>query len=653
MSEGLDKLRLLTNSSDQSTTSATYDETARLANRFPAPPQSASNQPQEDELVTIAKKYGVNPQLMLNIRDKGERSKSHQVSPAGAMGRMQLMPAIADKYGINNPFNDSENYDGAVRLVRDNIQRMKAQYPDKSDKEIEQLVIANYNGGEAASNAVAAGRQPPAQETINYMRRVGGSSQSGLDQLRALVEADNNQPAQASYDETARLANRFPAPAKPIDESSSDAEYASSLSKLKPQSGRSAMKTAMAAAELPEQRVQGAVATDAAVRGITAGFDFGQPRFATEEQIASHPKSALLGSMVGTAPYIAATGGASLPVQMGVLGARGGLQAYNESGDTNQALTAGAIEGISPVVAKVGGALVTKGLEKVNPTFNSIFRPGYNEMARQIDSKVAELNTINANIKDITTKLENATSLAERKELTKQYGPVLKTLIGDQQKASGELQQMKGFGSKLASVVNATESPPFDITDYLSKQLTSPLTGLSGLIGGGIGYTNSEPGQEWSDAVKWATGGAGLKVLAAKAATEYVKRSPQFLSAVINRLPVSNENIADYLSGAGKIAQDELKKSGAWYKMSQTERDAAVKDALKAATDVYSYAYKIPAVGKAKPTANLMGNASANETSGFLVGANEIPLNSPIKDKLEQSLLLGTSANTNRKKESQ
>lgn len=640
---GLDQLRELVRETSTNTPSASYDETARLVKRVPTPVQvnQSSAQAPEDELVTIAKKYGVNPQLMLNIRDKGERSKSHQVSPAGAMGRMQLMPAIADKYGVNNPFNDSENYDGAVRLVRDNISRMKAQFPGKSDKEIEQLVIANYNGGEAASNAVAAGRQPPAQETINYMRRVGDGSPSGLDQLRALISQDVTEPVQASYDETARLANRFPAPVKPIDQNSSDAEYAASLSRLKPQSGRSATKTAMAAAELPEQRVQGSVATDAAVRGLTAGFDFGQPRFATEEQIASHPKSALLGSMVGTAHYIAATGGASLPVQASVLGARGGLQAYNESGNVNQALTAGAIEGLSPVAAKVGGKLVAKGLEKVNPAFNSIFRPGYNEISQQIESKVAELKTINANIKDITSKLENATSLAEKKQLSTQYGPLLKTLIGDQQKASVELQEMKGFGSKLASVVNASESPPFDITEYLSKQLTNPLTGLSGLIGGGIGYANSEPGQELSDAVKWATGGVGLKVLAAKAATEYVKRSPQFLSAVINRLPLSSSNIADYISGAGKIAQDELKKSGAWYKLAQAERDAAIKDAEKAAADVYANAYKIPAVGRAK------SELSQN------FPAKELPLNSPVKDKLEQSLLLGTSANTNRKKESQ
>ena len=60
------------------------------------------------------------------------------ISPKGAMGLMQLMPATAAEYGVQNPFGISENLSGGVRYLADLMQQFHGDF---------RLVLAAYYRG--------------------------------------------------------------------------------------------------------------------------------------------------------------------------------------------------------------------------------------------------------------------------------------------------------------------------------------------------------------------------------------------------------------------------------------------------------------------------------------------------------------------------
>jgi len=83
------------------------------------------------------------------------------VSPAGAMGIMQLMPATAQRFGVADPYDPVANMHGGARYLRFLINL----FNDLN------LALAAYNAGE---NAVAryGNTIPPYSETQTYVTRV-------------------------------------------------------------------------------------------------------------------------------------------------------------------------------------------------------------------------------------------------------------------------------------------------------------------------------------------------------------------------------------------------------------------------------------------------------------------------------------------------
>ncbi|MDL2336859.1 MAG: lytic transglycosylase domain-containing protein [Pseudomonadota bacterium] len=84
------------------------------------------------------------------------------VSPRGAQGLMQLMPATARDYGVSDPFDPRQNIGAGARHLRRLLDRFGQ---DKT------LALAAYNAGPEAV-ARHHGQIPPNAETMAYVPRV-------------------------------------------------------------------------------------------------------------------------------------------------------------------------------------------------------------------------------------------------------------------------------------------------------------------------------------------------------------------------------------------------------------------------------------------------------------------------------------------------
>ncbi|MHB9098662.1 MAG: transglycosylase SLT domain-containing protein [Syntrophales bacterium] len=118
----------------------------------------------EDLIVKASERYRVDSALVKAVI-KAESNFNHRaVSPVGARGLMQLMPATAATLQVQDSFQPETNIDGGVRYLRYLMNLFNGNLP---------LVLAAYNAGE---NTVMRynNRIPPYRETQTYVKRVLG-----------------------------------------------------------------------------------------------------------------------------------------------------------------------------------------------------------------------------------------------------------------------------------------------------------------------------------------------------------------------------------------------------------------------------------------------------------------------------------------------
>lgn len=117
----------------------------------------------DDVILEHSKVHGVRTDLVRAVVQVESAFNPQALSPKGAMGLMQLMPATARQYGVTNPFNPVENIRAGVAYLKELLTRYQNN---------EELALAAYNAG---PGAVDKYRQsvPPYRETQNYVVKIG------------------------------------------------------------------------------------------------------------------------------------------------------------------------------------------------------------------------------------------------------------------------------------------------------------------------------------------------------------------------------------------------------------------------------------------------------------------------------------------------
>ncbi len=132
--------------------------------------------------------HGVDPILAKSVLAVESNYNQYALSPKGAMGLMQLMPATAKQLGVINAFDARQNIEGGVKFLR----YLKTKFDD------DRLVLAAYNAGEAAVKK--HGWIPPYPETIDYVYKVGKRYGDSMRQSRSAVAISGDKPADKPTD---------------------------------------------------------------------------------------------------------------------------------------------------------------------------------------------------------------------------------------------------------------------------------------------------------------------------------------------------------------------------------------------------------------------------------------------------------------------
>jgi soluble lytic murein transglycosylase-like protein len=107
----------------------------------------------------IAAKIGLDPRLAHAVVVTESNYEPRAVSPRGAIGLMQIMPALVREYGVADPFDPRHNLEAGLRHLSGLLRRFDIRH-----------ALAAYNAGEGA--VARYGGIPPYRETQNYVRRI-------------------------------------------------------------------------------------------------------------------------------------------------------------------------------------------------------------------------------------------------------------------------------------------------------------------------------------------------------------------------------------------------------------------------------------------------------------------------------------------------
>jgi soluble lytic murein transglycosylase-like protein len=134
----------------------------RVALAEPDVPAASAPSPLMGEIRAAAQRHDLPESLLAAVIAVESGFNATAVSPKGAKGLMQLMPATARRFGVKDVFAVQQNLDGGAAYLR----WLLTQF----DNDL-RLALAAYNAGEGAV-ARAGGRIPPYPETRDYVAKV-------------------------------------------------------------------------------------------------------------------------------------------------------------------------------------------------------------------------------------------------------------------------------------------------------------------------------------------------------------------------------------------------------------------------------------------------------------------------------------------------
>ncbi len=116
----------------------------------------------KDLIENAAYDTDLDPALLHAVIQTESAYRSKAVSPKGAVGLMQLMPATAKRFGVTDRTDVTDNVYGGARFLRYLLNLFDNDF---------ELALAGYNAGENAVKRYGY-KIPPYRETKNYVKKV-------------------------------------------------------------------------------------------------------------------------------------------------------------------------------------------------------------------------------------------------------------------------------------------------------------------------------------------------------------------------------------------------------------------------------------------------------------------------------------------------
>ena len=138
-----------------------FNSTARVSTTVPSE--------LAEVIADASRTHGVDPRLVAAVARRESAFNANAVSPVGACGIMQLMPATARYLGVNNIFDSRENVFAGARYLRTLLDTFHGDLD---------LTLAAYNAGPGAVRKFNG--VPPFRETQAYVKNVRAFYEASL-----------------------------------------------------------------------------------------------------------------------------------------------------------------------------------------------------------------------------------------------------------------------------------------------------------------------------------------------------------------------------------------------------------------------------------------------------------------------------------------
>lgn len=113
-------------------------------------------------IIETSAKHGVDPKLIFFVIKQESQFKVKARSHKAAQGLMQIIPATAERFDVEDPYDPQQNIECGVKYLRWLLKRFNGNV---------NLALAGYNAGEG--NVEKSGNQvPDFKETKNYVAKI-------------------------------------------------------------------------------------------------------------------------------------------------------------------------------------------------------------------------------------------------------------------------------------------------------------------------------------------------------------------------------------------------------------------------------------------------------------------------------------------------